>query len=83
MSPQKIIVHIVVMISFAFATGNAIAFDPADPIPDPISKGSIRIELEFISNAVSPNWATHAGDGTDRLFVVEQPGTVSIIEGGG
>lgn len=82
MSPQKMIMHIGVALSFALATGNTFAFDPADPIPDPIVKGSMVIELEFISDAISPNWLTHAGDGTDRLFVVEQPGFISIIEGG-
>src|SRR4029079_2142257 len=30
----------------------------------------------------SPTQITHAGDGTDRLFVVEQRGTIRVIQGG-
>ena len=64
-------------------SGGAQAFDPANPIPDPIAKGPIRIELEQIATGVlSPNYLTHAGDGSGRLFVVEQPGHVKIIQNG-
>jgi hypothetical protein len=31
---------------------------------------------------VAPVYLTHAGDGTDRLFVVDQPGTIRIIQEG-
>lgn len=54
-----------------------------DPIPEPILKGSTRINLvEVASGLTAPNFLTHAGDGTDRLFVVDQVGTVRLIEGG-
>ncbi len=54
-----------------------------DPIPGPIEKGNIRIELETIaSGLVAPVYLTHAGDGTDRLFVVDQPGKIWLIENG-
>ena len=54
-----------------------------DPIPGAISKGSIRIELESIASGVtSPNYLTHAGDASGRLFFLEQPGTVRIIDNG-
>jgi hypothetical protein len=56
---------------------------PNNPIPDPIAQGSITIELEQIATGVvSPNFLTHSGDGTDRLFVVQQPGQIGIIENG-
>ena len=55
----------------------------ADPIPAPIVKGSITIELQSIVSGVqSPLDLRHAGDGSDRLFFLEQPGTVRIIESG-
>jgi glucose/arabinose dehydrogenase len=58
--------------------------DPiGDPIPEPIEKGSVRIELEAVaSGLVAPVYLTHAGDDTDRLFVVDQPGTIRIIQDG-
>ncbi|MHC4147249.1 MAG: PQQ-dependent sugar dehydrogenase [Planctomycetota bacterium] len=58
--------------------------DPlSDPIPEPISKGAISVELEVIaSGLVAPVYLTHAGDRTDRLFVVDQPGTIWIIQEG-
>ncbi|MEQ8234934.1 MAG: PQQ-dependent sugar dehydrogenase [Gammaproteobacteria bacterium] len=54
-----------------------------DPIPVPIAKGPIRIELESIASGVtSPNFLTHAGDASGRLFFLEQPGRVRVIEDG-
>lgn len=54
-----------------------------DPIPDPIEKGSVRIDLELVaSGLVAPNAMMHAGDGTDRLFVVDQPGQLRLIKNG-
>ena len=54
-----------------------------DPIPNPIVKGSLQIELQSIATGVnSPNFLTHAGDGTNRLFFTEQGGTVGVIENG-
>ena len=54
-----------------------------DPIPEPIEKGAVSIELEVVaSGLVAPVYLTHAGDGTDRLFVLDQPGTIRLIENG-
>ena len=65
----------------AFSSAHTFALD--DPIPNPISKGTLRIELESIATGVNaPNFLTHAGDGTNRLFFTEQSGTVRIIENG-
>ncbi len=90
MSPQKILMHIGAALSLAAAVGNtgAVDFDPANPIPDPIVKSSvaqpgITIELETIAMGLNaPNLLTHAGDGTDRLFVVQQLGQIGLIDGG-
>jgi glucose/arabinose dehydrogenase len=54
-----------------------------DPIPERILKGDITVELEVVASGLtSPVYLTHAGDGTDRLFVVDQPGTIWVIENG-
>ncbi len=54
-----------------------------DPIPGPIEKGVISVELETIATGLTaPVYLTHAGDGTDRLFVVDQPGKIWLIENG-
>ena len=34
------------------------------------------------SELTAPVYLTHAGDGMDRLFVVDQPGTIWVIENG-
>ncbi|MBT8447110.1 MAG: PQQ-dependent sugar dehydrogenase [Gammaproteobacteria bacterium] len=65
----------------SLAAGGASALE--DPIAAPIAKGAIRIELETIAAGVtSPNYLTHAGDGSGRLFFLEQPGTVRVIDNG-
>ena len=62
---------------------HANAFTPENPIEAPIAKGNIAIELEtFASGLASPNFLTHAGDDSNRLFVVEQPGQIRIVENG-
>ena len=54
-----------------------------NPIPAPIAKGSTRIQLhEIAAGLTAPNYLTHAGDGTDRLFVVDQAGAVRLIKNG-
>jgi glucose/arabinose dehydrogenase len=54
-----------------------------DPIPGPIEKGTISIELETVASGLTaPVYLTDAGDGTDRLFVVDQPGKIWLIENG-
>ncbi len=54
-----------------------------DPIPGPIEKGVISVELETIATGlIAPVYLTGAGDGTDRLFVVDQPGKIWLIENG-
>ncbi len=41
------------------------------------------IELELVVDGLTkPLFVTHAGDQSDRLFVLEQPGRVRLIEGG-
>jgi uncharacterized repeat protein (TIGR01451 family) len=49
---------------------------PADPI-------AISVDTVVASGFTHPVQVTHAGDGSGRLFVVEQPGTVRVIKDGG
>ncbi len=50
------------------------------PSPNPANG---QIDLEFINEVTgfrNPLYLTHAGDGSDRLFVVEQGGLVRIVD---
>jgi glucose/arabinose dehydrogenase len=48
-----------------------------------IPKGARTIELETVaSGLVSPDGVTHAGDGSGRLFIVEQSGQIRIVDDG-
>lgn len=72
--------HLALLLIVA-VTSTASALD--DPIATPITKGAIRLELETVASGLnSPNFLTHAGDGTDRLFFTEQGGRVRLIENG-
>lgn len=56
----------------------------ADPFPTPIPKGGIVVELdEVASGLVAPTGATHAGDGSGRLFIHDQPGEIIVVDAGG
>jgi len=55
-----------------------------NPIPQPIPKGSITIDLELVaSDLIAPVHLTHAGDGSGRLFIVDQPGEIRILNNAG
>lgn len=46
-----------------------------------IPKGDIVIKLETVATGLTaPIYATHAGDGSGRLFIVEQSGQIRIVE---
>ncbi|MBN1816548.1 MAG: PQQ-dependent sugar dehydrogenase [Sedimentisphaerales bacterium] len=54
-----------------------------DPIPDPIDKGPIVIELEPVAEGLAaPVHLEEANDGTGRIFIVDQPGQVWILQNG-
>jgi glucose/arabinose dehydrogenase len=55
----------------------------SDPIPEKIAKGDIRIELtDTAIGLTAPVWLTHAGDGSGRLFILDQVGIVYAVKGG-
>jgi hypothetical protein len=46
-----------------------------DPIPEPIAPGEIAVGLERLASGfVAPVWATHASDGSGRLFIADMFG---------
>jgi glucose/arabinose dehydrogenase len=48
-----------------------------------IPKGDIIIRLETVASGLTaPLGVTHAGDGSGRLFIVEQSGQIRIVQGG-
>jgi glucose/arabinose dehydrogenase len=52
-----------------------------DPIPASIPIGDVEIALRTVaSDLTAPNWGTHAGDGSDRLFVTDQPGILYEVD---
>ena len=61
-------------------------FDPFNPFPDPIVKGSLHVNLTPVvpsgSGLTAPNLLISAGDGTNRQFVTDQIGQVRLIKDG-
>ncbi|MCH7527424.1 MAG: PQQ-dependent sugar dehydrogenase, partial [Planctomycetes bacterium] len=62
----------------------AIAFVGLDPaFGQKIPKGDITIGLELVASGLTaPVYATNAGDGSGRLFVVDQAGLIRIVDNG-
>ena len=54
-----------------------------DPIATSIDKGTVKIELEIVASGLAaPVLMVPAGDGSERLFVVDQAGLIHIIDDG-
>ena len=48
-----------------------------------VQQGDIVIKLELVADGLTaPVTGTHAGDGSDRLFIVDQAGFIRIVEDG-
>ena len=59
------------------------AFVESNPIPALIPQGPQKIELQQVaSGLVSPNYLVSPPDGTNRQFILDQPGQIRIIENG-
>ena len=74
-----------IMVTFSrdIARGAETDVGLTDPIPQKIGTSSIKVNLTQVSNQVeSPVYATNANDNSGRLFVVDQPGVVKIIQNG-
>ncbi|MDD5434091.1 MAG: PQQ-dependent sugar dehydrogenase [Nitrospira sp.] len=71
------LVIIILMVPFSTAFPASLCTEPSSTAPIP------HIGLEEIAGGfLNPTHITHAGDGSGRLFVVEQGGTIRIIENG-
>jgi glucose/arabinose dehydrogenase len=61
-------------------------FDPFNPFPDPIVKGSLHVGLTPVVSSgnglTAPNLLISAGDGTNRQFVTDQVGKVHLMKDG-
>ena len=69
------------------AAGETASSDTVDaivvPAPAPFDPVQTVVGLETVVSGLNrPLFATHAGDGTGRIFVVEQPGTIRIVQDG-
>ncbi len=54
-----------------------------NPIPFDIQVGDVRVNLVPVAEGmVMPLWAVSPGDGSDRLFVIDQVGVVYLIKKG-
>ncbi len=64
-----------------FSTASQPGVDPCGVSAPTADAAAIELEL-FLDGLSSPVYLTHAGDGSDRLFVVEQRGTIRVYEQG-
>jgi len=61
----------------------AILFFVSTPVTAEIPKGDITIRLEPVAAGLTaPVHVTHAGDGSGRLFIVDQSGPIQIVKNG-
>lgn len=64
----------------SMGVSHAQSFDPCTATP---GGRTPDIDLAFVAGGFEdPVFVTHANDGSNRLFVVEQPGTIQIIQNG-
>ena len=61
----------------------ALSHQPEDAWVEVQAGVEITVDQIVASGLNHPVQVTHAGDGSGRLFVVEQPGTIRIVEQGG
>ena len=70
---------IVFLLCLGSIAGPALGDAPGIPI---IPKGNLTIDLVPVASAgelSAPVFATHAGDGSRRLFVLDQPGQIRVV----
>jgi len=65
------------------APGASETATPAGAASGPVALDALRLSLEPVARGFeAPLFVTHAGDGSDRLFVVEQPGRIQVVRNG-
>ena len=75
--------HILIIVSLGFGLVERVESQRLEPGP-PTVEQALAIELTPIvtDGLRNPLYVTHAGDGSGRLFVLEQPGRIRIVENG-
>ena len=76
------------LVALALVTGSHAPLTPIpaaaqieDPISESIQQGAITVSLQPVATGLtSPNWGTYAPGDSDRLFVVDQIGSVWAID---
>ena len=63
------------------ATGTQASMAPATPTGASPAKGTFTL-TPFLSGLETPVYLTHAGDGSGRIFVVEQVGRIRVVKDG-
>ncbi|WP_272941485.1 PQQ-dependent sugar dehydrogenase [Pedosphaera parvula] len=66
--------------ALGFATSSAAVLSVGDPYPGQIDWPSFGFTPVVTNSIPAPTCITHAGDGTGRIFVVEQGGLIQIIQ---
>jgi glucose/arabinose dehydrogenase len=75
---NSVLVHLLGMVAVVLVLVGASSVSLAQ-----IPKGDIIIELESVASGLTaPVAVTHAGDGSARLFIVEQTGEIRIVRDG-
>src|SRR5689334_23137645 len=79
---RNAIVEFVALVGFLLV-GIPLRAALVDPIPAKIGDSSVQVKLTSVTNDVtSPVYLTGANDNSGRLFVVDQPGVVKVIQNG-
>ena len=80
---QAVAIVLLLLVSQANPQAGAPLASGASPaaVAQPPTDVQITVRWEVASGFAQPLQVTHAGDGSNRLFVVEQPGRILIVEG--
>ncbi len=84
MSSLRSLLVAVLLVGVLTGCGTQLAAQPDDPcevVTPRVAQPSIALD-PVADGFESPAYLTHAGDGSVRLFVVEQPGAIRILENG-
>jgi len=76
---MRVLIACAMLFAFAGCSGGS----ASSPAPVPVSAGWPQISLSRVAGGfVQPVHVAHAGDGSGRIFVVEQAGRIRILDNG-
>src|SRR2546423_8107809 len=80
---KKLYIVVLCCAAFLFALSPAADWLNSSPRVSASPQGAGAIQLEpVLSGLSSPVYVTHAHDGSNRLFIVEQPGRIKVLQPG-